>query len=48
VRELVEDELLLAVPFAPRHERCVGASGMDEEGKASPFAELRGLLQSRH
>jgi uncharacterized protein len=48
VRELVEDELLLAVPFAPRHERCVGASGMEEEGKASPFAELRGLLQSRH
>ncbi|MEK6245677.1 MAG: DUF177 domain-containing protein [Pseudomonadota bacterium] len=24
VRDLVEDELLLAIPLAPRHERCAG------------------------
>jgi uncharacterized protein len=44
VGTLVEDEILLAIPFAPRHEHCSG-SGAEEGGqKASPFANLRGLL----
>ncbi len=44
VGALVEDEILLAIPFAPRHEHCSG-SGAEEGGqKASPFANLRGLL----
>ena len=27
VRELIEDELILAVPYAPRHEDCAAARG---------------------
>ena len=44
---LLEDELLLAVPFAPMHPACRSgvASEADEEagGKVSPFAVLAGL-----
>src|SRR5262245_20051556 len=29
LRDLIEDELILAVPYAPRHEECVGAGGDD-------------------
>jgi uncharacterized protein len=47
VRELVEDQLILALPFAARHARC-GGTQQREEGKVSPFAELRDLLRSRH
>jgi uncharacterized protein len=44
VGTLVEDEILLAIPFAPRHEHC-SRSGAEQGGqKASPFANLRGLL----
>ena len=44
VGTLLEDEILLAIPFAPRHERCSG-SGVEKGGaQASPFADLRGLL----
>jgi len=45
LRELIEDELILAVPYAPRHEECVaaGAAGSEAE-KRSPFAGLRGLI----
>lgn len=43
VRGLLEDELLLGVPVAPRHPRCAaGRPGSDEGG--SPFDKLRGLL----
>src|SRR5687767_1398930 len=46
LRELVEDELILAVPYAPRHEECVAAGTAEGEGtKSSPFAGLRGLIQ---
>lgn len=45
VAELVEDEILLALPVAPRHERC-GLPGAAEAGERSnPFsalAELKG------
>ena len=51
VRDLVEDELILAVPYAPRHEDCEPAArpraqGQDE--KISPFAGLRGLMRGKH
>jgi len=44
VGTLLEDEVLLAVPFAPRHEQCAGAGGGKDEAQGSPFADLRGLL----
>ena len=48
VRELVEDELILALPYAPRHESCgPGAAAEDDRGN-SPFASLRGLIHDKH
>jgi len=47
LRELIEDELILAVPYAPRHERCVAVRA-DEMKKISPFAGLRGLIRDKH
>ena len=47
LRDLIEDELILAVPYAPRHESC-SAAGADEvagQAKALPFAGLRGLMR---
>ena len=48
LRELVEDELILAVPYAPRHEDCVPAAASDSAEKISPFAGLRRLIRSKH
>ncbi|HYD55673.1 MAG TPA: YceD family protein [Burkholderiales bacterium] len=45
LRELVEDQLILALPYAPRHAGCRPAGEVDDEGTASPFAGLRGLLR---
>ncbi len=43
VAELVEDEVLLALPVAPRHERC-GLPGAADAGEwVNPFATLAGL-----
>jgi uncharacterized protein len=43
VRDLLEDELVLSVPIAPRHALCAaGRVGSTES--SSPFAELRGLV----
>jgi uncharacterized protein len=48
LRELVEDELILALPYAPRHESCEpGAAGQGDRGSA-PFASLRGLMRDKH
>jgi uncharacterized protein len=47
VRDLVEDELLLALPYAPRHEECEAPEGADE-APPSPFASLRGMMQRKH
>jgi uncharacterized protein len=48
LRELVEDELILALPYAPRHESCEpGAAARDGRG-SSPFAGLRGLMRDKH
>ena len=44
VRDLLEDELILALPYAPRHEGCEAAPAGDSE-KISPFAGLRGMLR---
>lgn len=48
LRELIEDELILAVPYAPRHEDCASAGAHDSAEKVSPFAGLRGLMRSKH
>jgi uncharacterized protein len=44
VGTLLEDEILLALPFAPRHSTCSGDRAGKGEAQASPFADLRGLL----
>ena len=43
VRDLVEDELLLAMPLVLRHERCAGEEPRAVKEGRSPFAGLRGL-----
>lgn len=49
VRDLVEDELLLAIPLVPRHERCAGGEARAARDGQSPFAALRGLFDgTRH
>jgi uncharacterized protein len=48
VAALVEDELILAMPYAPRHEGCEPVAGREAQGieaHASPFAGLKGLLR---
>ena len=43
--ELLEDELLLAVPYAPRHDRCGKEDGNSAAGAGtSPFVGLCGLI----
>jgi DUF177 domain-containing protein len=44
---LAEDEILLALPIAPRHEVCDAPSGVDGALKESPFAELARLRGSK-
>lgn len=43
--DLIEDEALLALPQAPKHEVCPDSSLLDKakNEKASPFAGLQGL-----
>jgi uncharacterized protein len=52
VRDLVEDELILALPYAPRHEGCEarpeGSDGGSHKALSSPFAGLRGMMQRKH
>jgi uncharacterized protein len=48
LRELIEDELLLAMPIVPRHEVCPeplvpAADAEPHEDKPNPFAALAGL-----
>lgn len=47
LRELIEDELILAIPYAARHEACAARTPSEAQGKASPFADLRSLLQGK-
>ncbi|MCB1907931.1 MAG: DUF177 domain-containing protein [Rhodocyclaceae bacterium] len=44
--ELVEDEALLALPFAPRHDDCCAPSGPDGGRTTSPFAGLARLRKT--
>jgi uncharacterized protein len=48
VRELVEDELILALPYAPRHESCAPRGAAQDGSGSSPFAALRGLMRDKH
>jgi uncharacterized protein len=43
VAELVEDEILLALPVAPRHEKCGLPGAADAGERITPFATLAGL-----
>lgn len=43
VVELVEDELLLALPLAPTHEKCKVPAAKDSGDAGSPFAVLKNL-----
>lgn len=48
VMELVEDEALLAIPLAPKHDVCPDNAALDDlmgAKKSSPFAVLKGLKQ---
>lgn len=40
---LIEDEILLALPLAPRHERCEPPVPLRDEQEPSPFAALAKL-----
>lgn len=43
VAEFVEDEILLALPVAPRHEKCGLPGAADAGERINPFAKLSGL-----
>ena len=44
VLDLVEDEVLLAIPIAPRHEQCRSREGDAPVAQQRPFAGLRALM----
>ncbi|AYH44735.1 YceD family protein [Azoarcus sp. DN11] len=46
VRALVEDEIVLAVPIAPRHEQCEAPRPDGGAVKESPFASLEKLRKT--
>ena len=46
VRALVEDEVLLAIPIAPRHPACSAGARDAAEARQRPFAGLRGMIGS--
>lgn len=49
VGELVEDELILDLPVAPRHGSCAARiAGNAPASRSSPFAGLRGMMQRKH
>jgi uncharacterized protein len=48
VRDLVEDQLLLALPYAPRHENCSAQGRLAPVERQTPFAGLRGMLRGRN
>jgi uncharacterized protein len=45
LRDLVEDELLLALPYAPTHEVCAARAERAPQARQMPFAGLRGKLR---
>jgi len=48
VRDLIEDELILAMPYAPRHERCAAAAPASAGARRFPFTGLRGLVRGKN
>jgi uncharacterized protein len=48
LHELIEDQLILALPYAPRHAVCAAGVVDEDEEKPLPFAGLKGLLRGRH
>ena len=48
VRDLIEEEVLLAIPYAPRHERCRASAGAEGAVRPGPFADLRDRLGTKH
>ena len=48
VRDLIEEEVLLAIPYAPRHEACEARAAAGPGRKSRPFADLRALLGTKH
>jgi len=48
VRTLVEDQILMAMPYSPRHEHCAGENmAAVNRDKPNPFAVLAGLKSSK-
>ena len=48
VRTLVEDQILMAMPYSPRHEHCAGENmAAVNRDKPYPFAVLAGLKSSK-
>jgi len=43
VAALVEDEVLLALPMVPKHERCSAAAGLGADARPSAFQTLAAL-----
>lgn len=44
VHDMIEDEVLLAIPYAARHEQCATRASEEPVARQTPFAGLRGLL----
>lgn len=48
VCELVEDQILMALPYAPRHEQCANETLANiNQDKPNPFAVLAGLKSNK-
>ena len=45
VQDLIEDELLLAMPIAPMHDHDCNKQSMQSGEKPNPFAVLKGLIK---
>lgn len=45
VKALIEDEIIMAMPIAPIHEKNCGAIITQSGEKANPFAALKGLIK---
>jgi uncharacterized protein len=45
VQELIEDEILLAMPIAPMHDHDCSQQSMQSGEKPNPFAVLKGLVK---
>ncbi len=48
LRDLIEDELLLALPYAPRHENCPAQARNAPGTRHMPLAGLRGMLRGKN